>query len=366
LPGIITPDNPDGSLPSVTVLDVSGTPIDYLLAVDLNRNGVRDEGEPIIVQMHEPFQDLNGDGCWEPGEPFDDVGLDGVAGTGDYGEGNGEFDYHPLVANWLANDPISLARTANLNLEPGYEQSYYLDALTEDPFDDLAQMSTMADVLSNRLQSAAQGTDFCIANQLGRFDAFLSNVPVLEDILWFDDKDVYFQLPGDQTEIWSDDEKALRIARWSQALNFISDRMPNGLIDNVEAESPAVWQVQSFFSETVQRDVEFGVGLPAGYFDGGSSWKSYPVIYVFHDRASTIHDWYELLERQGDLAHRLLARQAIIVVIDGSREVDGHSGYGYYLDQAADEIGGDYGALADEVMNYVEATFRVQVSFIDH
>ncbi|MFL5320904.1 MAG: hypothetical protein ACJ790_14675 [Myxococcaceae bacterium] len=101
------------------------------LAVDLNGNGRRDYGEPIVNNGQERFSDFGTDGCedskedghggctganasgdpngddydadtnpngtekdwvFEPGEPFRDDGLDGVPGTGDFGEGNGQFD----------------------------------------------------------------------------------------------------------------------------------------------------------------------------------------------------------------------------------------------------------------------------------
>ncbi|MCA1829615.1 MAG: hypothetical protein LC689_22040, partial [Myxococcales bacterium] len=101
------------------------TKVPFALAIDLNANGRRDYHEPLLVQAHEPFSDVGADGCddahedgkggcfatgtapagtdpnhdnydpvtnpggtegdgeWQPGEPFQDVGLDGVAGTAD-------------------------------------------------------------------------------------------------------------------------------------------------------------------------------------------------------------------------------------------------------------------------------------------
>lgn len=111
--------------------------VSFALAVDVNRNGRRDFGEPIFFAGAERFDDVGSDGCsnpwedgeggcvsdptsspfargvedpngddfdwrhwpggteangeWDPGEPFDDLGLDGEAGTGDAGEGDGAF-----------------------------------------------------------------------------------------------------------------------------------------------------------------------------------------------------------------------------------------------------------------------------------
>ena len=144
--------NPDGSRPVISFCDggqngaspyvdtwappATGTgvvPNNLTLAVDLNGNGVRDMGEPVIRQGQEPFTDTGTDGkadadepgydavsnpdpdqddydfqldpggtendhVWELGEPFQDVGLDGVphtpqqsSGGYDVGEDDGKF-----------------------------------------------------------------------------------------------------------------------------------------------------------------------------------------------------------------------------------------------------------------------------------
>ena len=108
------------------------TPVPMVLAVDMNGNGRRDYGEPVINNGQERFDDVGVDGCpnaqedgkggcnaaanlagdpngddydaernplgtesnWihDDGEPFRDLGLDGVAGNKDVGEENGVFD----------------------------------------------------------------------------------------------------------------------------------------------------------------------------------------------------------------------------------------------------------------------------------
>ena len=127
-------------------------PMAIALAVDLNGNGKRDYGEPIIVNDHERFQDTGVDGCADPmedgkggcvtdasqspydaatnpdpngddydfranalgtendwqyekGEPFDDNGLDGVPDTHDFGEGNGTYDVEPAYQNLYRGGP---------------------------------------------------------------------------------------------------------------------------------------------------------------------------------------------------------------------------------------------------------------------
>ena len=47
----------------------------------------------VIVPKCDPLTtDYDGDGEWDDAEDYDDYGLDGIPGTGDYGEGNGRYD----------------------------------------------------------------------------------------------------------------------------------------------------------------------------------------------------------------------------------------------------------------------------------
>ena len=106
----------DGSVENIGTYDPENTPqrADISLAVDINGNGKRDFGEPVIKNMWEPFEDCGADGLcdaqeagynaqtnpdpagdnyhfrtnpmgtegngfWDDGESFQDTGLDGVA-----------------------------------------------------------------------------------------------------------------------------------------------------------------------------------------------------------------------------------------------------------------------------------------------
>lgn len=155
--------NPDGTLPVIGFCDGgqrADAPSPYVntwapggdksvnlaLAVDLDKNGLRDQGEPVIRSGHEPFDDcgrdklcdvdepgyhadtnpdpnqddydyqLNPTGTegnhrYDEGERFSDFGLDGVANTatrhvaGDIGENDGKYTLSSGLANFYANDP---------------------------------------------------------------------------------------------------------------------------------------------------------------------------------------------------------------------------------------------------------------------
>jgi hypothetical protein len=124
-------------------------PMSLALAVDLNKNGVRDIDEPVIRSGHEPWTDTGTDGLadanepgydatgnpdpngddydpyinptgtendhrYELGEPFLDYGMDGVNGTKsspwDKGEGDGVFTMSRGSQAFYEVDPHSILR----------------------------------------------------------------------------------------------------------------------------------------------------------------------------------------------------------------------------------------------------------------
>ena len=160
--------NPDGTYPVITFCDGNNVrgmagrwdggpgafPMEVSLAVDINGNGRRDAGEPVLAHSQEPYRDVGADGVpsamepgydamtnpdpagddydrafnpggtegnfnYEMGEPYDDVGLDGMrcpAGRMcpyDEGEGNGRFDMAAGTRRFLEVNPRRLLATAS-------------------------------------------------------------------------------------------------------------------------------------------------------------------------------------------------------------------------------------------------------------
>lgn len=97
-----------------------------------NVDGIFDVGEGLVLNWFEPFTDSNGNGRFDQnaGETFADVGLDGVAGTGDYGEGNAAFDVDPDRERWLAEDPTT--RLSAQTADQIARQRIYMDVGTTD------------------------------------------------------------------------------------------------------------------------------------------------------------------------------------------------------------------------------------------
>jgi S-formylglutathione hydrolase FrmB len=272
--------NPAGNLPVITYEDPDpGDWVEVLLALDSNGDGRRNLGEPVLRQFHEPFTDSNGNGIYDPGEPFSDIGLDGVAGTGDLGENNGVFTYNPNHNNFLAEDPLSRAETAlltalqNLNL--------YIDAGTEDEFQFDIHAENFVDTLQTRLGPSSVRIE--------------NDFPVdFPGISHFNEKKVYVRYPGGHVGFNKENiglsfeqakqgiEEAIVVAnRFTTLFSFVSDHFLGGDFGTDPYELfryPSQMGVVNFKSPSLNnRIMKFGIYLPPGY--SRSSANYYPVLY---------------------------------------------------------------------------------------
>ena len=127
-------------------------PVSIVTAVDLNGNGKRDFHEPVVINSMERFKDVGIDGCddpeedgnggctgggtgddpngdnihipdnplgtqgdgfWQEGEDYEDFGLDGVDGTGDSGEKDGQFSMNPHLKEAIEASPSHFFKHAS-------------------------------------------------------------------------------------------------------------------------------------------------------------------------------------------------------------------------------------------------------------
>ena len=342
--------NPDGKLDVITFCDGNDSdtngfgkfdpsvaptdPAQILLAVDVNGNGKRDSGEPVLVQGNEPFDDVGIDGVadanepgydpvsnpdpngddyhylWNPtgtennwryddGEPFQDVGIDGVpmavggcpAMSGvsncyDYGEGNGHFDYSPGQASWRAADPrtnldkLMLADVARLDT--------WYDAGIRDFFN--AQVST------NSLMGAvgAKGAPVRVwegfpaivggayANE-NAFDANHVDWPSLGRHVYVrygnpDLTEDVVENTGDGRHVGSATQA---VHRAQSLLFFLANRWPDGDRAIAKVDS-ANSHIQATFMASSGRMSPYSVILPPGYTQPENASKRYPVVYFMH------------------------------------------------------------------------------------
>jgi hypothetical protein len=204
--------NPDGTLPVISFCDGNqdpnaqtpyintwaaggDKPVNLGLAVDINKNGVRDEGEPVIRSGHEPYEDcgpdklcdadepgynadtnpdpnqddydyqLNPTGTegnhrYDDGEKFDDFGLDGVPNTagrhvaGDPGEGDGKFTMSIGLSNFYANDAHGIISRRVTDVPGGAltdEALSRIDVLSDGGVRDLFNFGAVANHLTGQI-----------------------------------------------------------------------------------------------------------------------------------------------------------------------------------------------------------------------
>jgi hypothetical protein len=397
--------NPDGSEDVITVCDTDTSagawdPMhpaqraeEVLLAVDYNKNGVRDYGEPIIVQLSERFRDVGldpgdvydwernptgraGNWIYDEGEPFDDSGLDGVPGTGDYGEGNGKFDYNPNVLNLFAQSPRSLIETMSQGQLDRI--SIWCDAGIRDSLVSAGGMNWLWGSLRARVGSIAQDYD--------GFHALLPSVPDYDFLavdyspaaigrhayLRYGDPDATMTeiANGDGSHIGTPDQILDRLAT---AMSFVSSRFrlrDMRAVENPQSISAALLK-QTYHSNALDDDRGYGIVLPPGYDDPANAEERYPVIYYLHGQSM---DFSELLSSGllyfGYMAGSTKAETMVEHMSDWPKMIivypDSLCRHGECEDgnfnanfKGVDGHGPRYEDALFELMAHVEATYRV-------
>jgi hypothetical protein len=351
-------------------------PTEILLAVDVNGNGKRDSGEPVILQGNEPFQDVGIDGkadkdepgydpvtnpdpngddyhyLWNPtgtegnwrydeGEPYQDVGVDGVpmsvggcpADSGgaqcyDYGEGNGKFDYVPNQLSWRHHDPRSnLEKLAAADLQ---RLDVYYDAGIRDFFN--AQVST------NSLLGAlmAQGAP---VRAYDGFPALVNAAPSQENkynihnvdfsrfgrrlYVRYGDPDLpeaTVEQTGDGRHVGTVDQA---IHRALTLFYYLASRWPNGDRKIAQVNS-SMARIDAMITLSNGRVTPYSVVVPPGYFQPENATKTYPVLYFMHGYGMQPADLAQvaviaqnaMVDMNVDDAHRM--PKFIMVLMDGA------------------------------------------------
>jgi hypothetical protein len=309
--------NPDGAYDVIAFCDTNTNTGDFdqahpsdrateiLLSVDYNQNGIRDYAEPIIAQAHEPYKDVgtqpndeydaetNPAGTahnwrYDEGEPFDDVGLDGVPNTHDYGEGNGEHDYSPNALNVFAQNPRGLLEA----MPAGHldRMNIYADAGIRDFLESAAGMNWLWGAL--RLRAGA--------DKAKDYTTFLSLVPGQTDYDYlavdyspkgigkhayvrYGDPNATEQVVdlGDGNHVGPADQV---LERFFTALTFVQSRFldpDRSVIMNVGNITDLI-APKKFFSKALQEMRDYGVSLPPGYDLPENANERYPVVYFLH------------------------------------------------------------------------------------
>ncbi len=269
--------NPDGSLPIITYEDPApGEWVEVLLALDSNENGKRDLGEPILRQFHEPFDDANGNGMHDSVETYHDWGLDGVQGTGDYGENNGAFTYNPNHDNYFAQDPLSRASRLSFSALQGL--NLYIDAGTEDEFQFNIHADNFVETLNDRGLVFRSENGFPVDfPRISHFNEKRVYVKYAGGHVGFDKEDIGLSFEQAKQGI----EGAIVVAnRFATLFSFVSDHFTGGDFGTNPLELilyPSKMEVAYFTSSSLNGTMKFGVYLPPGYSKSRTDY--YPVLY---------------------------------------------------------------------------------------
>ena len=394
-------------------------PVEITLAVDLNGNKVRDPGEPVIANSMEPFGDVGtdgiaskdepgydaatnpdparddyhylrnprgteGNGDYEAGEPYEDVGLDGVDGTCqigegarcyDWGEGNGTWDLSPNVQRWYDSD--FMVRLSKLTDAQRNHMAFWFDAGIRDFLN--------ASVSSNQAIGQAMAK---YELPFGVYDGFATLTGSTSETAYDFTEVPWAELPrhgflrygnpdASPAEIMAGDGRHVGtpqqiINRATTAFAWLNQRWPEGDVSDTLALG-VFKREETFTAPTTGRVSPYAVFLPPGYEDNPEA--RYPVVYFLHGYGQEPKD---LIDLSAVFANYMISDQPlatrfqkmIIVYVDGRcrPQVDGvpvdptgdlcERGT-FYMDAP---LGGTARMETNllELMDHIDATYRTK------
>jgi len=381
--------NADGTKPVITFCDGGDTreglglgvfdpsqvhddPAELLLAVDLNSNGQRDAGEPVVTNAYEPFQDVGPDGKadqdepgydaltnpdpshdnfhwqrnprgtegnedFDAGEPFEDVGLDGiastcqvgqpppvgVAGCYDFGEGDAAWTLSPNVARWYEYDVLT--RVGALTQGERDHIRLWFDAGIRDFLNNSVSTNHGVGQLAG-----LHGMPF------GMYDGFLplagegsENTYDFTTVPWGDLPRHGYVRYGDPdasaSQVMNGDGRHVGTAvqiinRATTAFAWLDKQWPDG--DRSDTLDGGTLIKDLTFVSSTGRDSPFGLFLPPGYENPENANQRYPVVYFLHGYGQEPQD---LVDLSAVFANYMISEQPIeyrfqkfiIVYVDG-------------------------------------------------
>ncbi|MCB9640686.1 MAG: hypothetical protein H6727_17455, partial [Myxococcales bacterium] len=337
--------NPDGKYDAITFCDGTSersgvyrpdkpedhtAPAEIMLALDINGNGKRDYGEPIIFTPHEPYEDVGVDGCaddredgkggcapegqkgvggadpngdnyhpidnpkgtegnmtHDEGEPFKDNGLDGIPGTKDFGEDDKKFTVTPGLENFMAHDPHTLIR--NMKPEELARMNIYIDGGIRDLFNFHVTGLNLLGAIRAKVDDPKK------ANLYERFVSLMPDGKSTFDaqkVDWSDKGQHVYIRYGDpnatpeQIDAGDGDHihgAAGMINRVLAFFSYVTHQVPDPDLKRAEFDKEKKeGDVQHFFydSQALGRQNIYSVVLPPGFHANPTA--RYPVIYFGH------------------------------------------------------------------------------------
>ncbi len=314
-------------------------PFPLALAFDLNGNGRRDYGEPIVKNSTERFEDVGTDGCadakedgnggctasgatgdpnkdnydpdtnplgtendWlrEDGEPYRDDGLDGVPGTMDLGEGNGRYDLAAGVKKFLAHDARSNLRKMDAAARKR------LDVLVDGGVRDVFNLGVMSKHLFSLVKALRSDTtvgqyrDFVEipgmkdrrSGSFNPWNQLWSRVPRNLEVLYgLDNPSMQDILNGEGDHVGT---PAQAVNRFNTMFNWAAATWPSleRPVTPLGGSSASERQkIESFDSTSLGAKWEYAIALPPGYDDPANAEKRYPVVLMLHGYGMNAKDF---------------------------------------------------------------------------
>lgn len=297
-------------------------PVYVFLAVDYNKNGRRDYGEPIVFNLSERFTDVGRDGCaneFEDGnggcvatangtptvdsngddfdlvthpmgtegnmeydggaEPFEDFGIDGVpeavSGVKDLGEDDDLFSYNPAYEAMIQQDARTFFNTtSNEQLQ---KRSYYFEGGVRDALGALTASMHLSGALAARGEEVRRYDNFAgeptsilpdlaceqVVENLGTVDfsktAFGRNILMAYGDPDATDEEAHFSHTG--KHVGSGCEVMLRPTLFYTTAMW---RMPDPIV-NDDQDTDCRIEYSSYYSEVLESRRWFAMNLPPGY-----------------------------------------------------------------------------------------------------
>jgi hypothetical protein len=291
------------------------------LAVDINSNGRRDFGEPVIHNSSERYDDFGADGIpsdledgydpevnpdpagddydpfnnpsgsennywFDEGESYLDDGIDGVPGTGDFGEGTGGFDRAPGWAHAEKFDPHKLLQ--DVSAEELERLTIYMDAGIRDFLNTAIHSNRFFGELETRVGKENTRTfqDFSpLGKGLKDFDHFEPDYEKLAQYSYVRYGNVnatpYEIAQGDGNHVGTIDQVVDRAIGAFAIAQHTWPHADHEVVANPIGDT-RYFGSDTYESQTLGTTQEYSYILPPGYLDPENADKRYPVLFFLH------------------------------------------------------------------------------------
>jgi hypothetical protein len=321
---------------------------------------------------------------FDDGEPYDDVGLDGLPGTGDYGEDDGKFTYTPAMERALNDSPTRWYNRMSDTMANRLD--IWMDAGIRDFINSAQITNNLFGAIKARIPDTRLYRDFAGLGNLPVSGTYLfTNVDFSASAMGRNAYLLYGDpaiCPGSDAEDGNGNHVGpgnVVIQRLLSLFAFVDARMPGGDRTYINAPSAADdtggdfsqhLRLETYPSTALGRPQNYGLVLPPGYFYPENNNKTYPVIYFLHGQGQNAADMVALgaifmgyMYQSANGMDKSDMQKFILVFADGDclREFgECHTGNFYSNFVGSTGNGPQFETAFLELMRHVDGTFRTK------